>query len=92
MKNILKELWYGNIDPKEYRTNHSGELDRVIEALCENESALLQSLEGKEKKMFEAFADATGKLSLYEKTDTFVAGFRLGAKIIFESFCAEDCL
>ena len=43
-----------------------------------------------EKKLFLDFCNAYGELMGDTGLDAFIVGFRLGAKMIFDTFCSDD--
>ena len=43
-----------------------------------------------EKKLFLDFCNAYGELMGDTGLDSFIVGFRLGAKMIFDTFCSDD--
>ena len=90
MGNILEELWYGNLNPqtKAFKRDTSGE--EALQVLCNHETRLLTSLSEPEKEIFEKYQDVQNKLSQCNEADAFATGFRLGARLIAESFCDID--
>ena len=54
------------------------------------EEKLTERLSGEEKKLFLDFCNAYGELMGESGLDSFFVGFRLGAKMIFDTFCSDD--
>ena len=48
------------------------------------------SLSGEDKALFLDFCNAYGELMGESSLDSFIVGFRLGAKMIFDTFCSDD--
>ncbi len=90
MKNIIKELYYGNIDPQARGFKNSSYLKKQITILSENEALLTEKLTGNEKKAFLSFANASDIILGESELDSFMVGFRLGAKFIFDTFVNND--
>ena len=69
MKNIIKELYYGNIDPQARGFKNGSYLKKQMTIISENEALLTDNLTGDEKKAFLAFANASnivlGESELY---------------------------
>ena len=90
MRSFLEELYFGNLDPQArgYRTDSN--LLQVSENINELEEKLTQRLNDEEKKLFLDFGNAYGELMGDAGLDSFIVGFRLGAKMIFDTFCSDD--
>lgn len=90
MANILEDLYFGNLDPQArgYRTGSHN--FRVSKNIAELEEKLTERLQGKDKKLFLDFCNAYGELMGESGLDSFIVGFRLGAKMIFDTFCSDD--
>lgn len=90
MRNFLEELYFGNLDPqlREYRKD--SHILKVSEIIHELEEKLTQRLNDEEKKLFLNFCNAHGELMGNTGLDSFIVGFRLGAKMIFDTFCSDD--
>lgn len=58
MKNIIEELYCGNIDPKNRGFEDNESVQRELQTISENEDWLTDNLTGEEKKRFPDFADA----------------------------------
>lgn len=58
--------------------------------IAELEEKLTERLQGKDKKLFLDFCNAYGELMGESGLDSFLVGFRLGAKMIFDTFCSDD--
>ena len=58
--------------------------------MCKNEEILNSMLNDKEREVFEKFCCCRDEVDFYTEEDIFVTGFRLGARIIIESFYEND--
>ena len=82
MKNIIKELYYGNIDPQARGFKNGSYLKKQMTIISENEALLTDKLTGDEKKAFLAFANASNIVLGESELDSFLVGFRLGLLMI----------
>lgn len=90
MKNIIKELYYGNIDPQARGFKNGSYLKKQMTILSESETMLTDRLTGDEKKAFISFVNASDVILGESELDSFIVGFRLGAKLIFDTFVNND--
>ena len=90
MKNIIKELYYGNIDPQARGFKNGSYLKKQMTILSESETMLTDRLTGDEKKAFISFVNASEVILGESELDSFIVGFRLGAKLIFDTFVNND--
>lgn len=90
MRKILEELWYGNIAPQTRSFIRGTRYEDALKMMCKNEENLKSMLESKEREVFEKFCDCRDEVDQYTEKDIFVTGFRLGARIIIESFWEND--
>ena len=86
MKNIIKELYYGNIDPQARGFKNGSYLKKQMTIISENEALLTDKLMGDEKKAFLAFANASNIVLGESELDSFLVGFRLGARFAYDAF------
>ena len=90
MTNFLEELYYGNIDPQARGYRKGSHILKVSENINELEEKLTKRLSGEEKTLFLDFCNAYGELMGDTGLDSFLVGFRLGAKRILDTFCSDD--
>ena len=90
MTNFLEELYYGNIDPQARGYRKGSHILKVSENINELEEKLTERLSGEDKALFLDFCNAYGELMGKSSLDFFIAGFRLGAKMLFATFCSDD--
>lgn len=90
MKNFIEELFYGNIDPQArgYRKGHR--IVKVSDSINDIEEKLTKHLQGEDKDLFLDFCNAYAELWGEAELDSFIVGFRLGAKMLFDVFCSDD--
>ncbi len=81
---ILKDLYYGNINPSERYIKRGSEYQKLSRLLSENEDKLLASLDEDGKRLYESILEGRYQQEDIAETETFVEGFRLGAQIMLE--------
>lgn len=86
MKNIIKELYFGNIEPQARSFENDRFIQKQMSILSSCEQALTEKLTGEEKKTFLAFANASNIVLSETELDRFIVGFRLGAKFAYDTF------
>ena len=90
MANFIEELFYGNINPQArgYRKGHR--IVKVSDNINDIEEKLTERLQGKDKELFLDFCNAYAELMGEAELDSFIVGFRLGAKMLFDVFCSDN--
>jgi len=93
MRRMLEELYYGNIRPNDKQFIRNTQFDKAMHVLSENEAKLTSLLEGQEKKLFLDLVNAQSEVNGVTAVESFIEGFRLGARIAIEIMSEEDgCL
>lgn len=90
MKNFIKELYYGNIDPQARGFKNGSYLKTQMTILSESEALLTEKLTGDEKKAFLSFINTSNSILAQSELDSFMVGFKLGAKLILDTFVNND--
>ena len=86
MKNMIEELYYGNIDPQNSGFEDNESVQHELRTISECEDWLTAHLTGEEKKRFLDFADAWSAYNGDATLDGFITGFRLGARFVLDIF------
>ena len=88
---IIEELYYGNIDPQDrgYRPQSPCEKGRH-DSLNDLEEKLTEQLAGENKALFLRFCNAYAEFMGESELDTFITGFRLGARFMMDTFLSDD--
>lgn len=92
MKNIIEELFYGNIDPQARVFKKGSYIQNQMTILANSESLLNEKLTGEEKKVFTSFVDASSVILGKSELDSFMVGFRLGARFVYDTFVDNKTL
>ena len=86
---ILKDLWYGNISPFEKTFRPDSEYARLLNRFVEQSEAITAGLSDEDRLRFEACQDTHDALSEISQTESFIEGFRLGAKTVLDVLGAD---
>ena len=86
MSNIIEDFYYGNIEPQEVNSELTPKLKKKLSNLAEKEEKLTARLNGEEKKLFLSYVSAYVEFSTISNSDSFISGFRLGARFTYDTF------
>ena len=86
MSNFIEELYYGNIEPQEVNSELTPKLKRKLSNLAEKEERFTARLNGEDKELFQNYVSAYIEFSTTSNADSFISGFRLGAKFTYDTF------
>ena len=86
MENINLDLYYGNIEAQELSTELGGTLKKKLNTLAKSEEELREKLSAEEKKLFEKYTNSCNEFLSMCTADSFISGFRLGAKFTHDVF------
>ena len=89
MSNIIEEFYYGNIEPQELSTEITPKLKKELSSLVKKEEELTAMLPEKEKELFAKYVLAYNEFSSIGNSDSFISGFRLGARFTYDTFITE---
>ncbi len=89
MADFIEELYYGNIDPQARAYRKDSRIYKILDDINEAENKLTECLQMDEKKLFLDFCNAYAELLGTSELDSFIVGFRLGAKLIYDTFCSD---
>ena len=90
MKNFIEEFYYGNLDPQARSTKENKTVQKQMGVLMLNEDFLTENLSGESKKNFLEFCNAWSVVNGESNLDSFIIGFRLGAKFTYDTFVNEN--
>ena len=86
----IKELFYGNIHPFERDVSKGSEGDKLVKLTIRHENALRETLNENKAEIFEKYKDAMTELSCLSECEGFINGFRLGVRLMVESFYGRE--
>ncbi len=86
MSDFIQEFYYGNIDPQECTTELKTKVTKCLNELASKEKHLMDTLIDKDKELFADYVDTYIKFLSICNADSFIAGFRLGARFTYDTF------
>ncbi len=86
MKSFIEEFYYGNIEPQELSSELGSSLKKKLNSLVKNEDEFREKLTDEEKKMFQQYTNSYNEFLSISIADSFISGFRLGAKFTHDVF------
>ncbi len=89
MSHFIEEFYYGNIEPQESITELKTEIKKKLDALSQTEEQLTSKLTEEEKGLFMKYASQSSDFLCASNADSFIAGFRLGAKFTYDTFVTD---
>lgn len=90
MSGFIEEFYYGNIEPQACNSELNAELKKMLSTLTEKEKSLDSMLTGKEKELFSKYVKTYNEFSAVSIADSFISGFRLGAKFTYDTFVESN--
>ncbi len=90
MANFIEELFYNNINPQARMVRNGSDLQKQLGMLSDYEEQLISTLKDDERKLFLAFANAVSEVQAESQLDSFMVGFRLGARFVFDTFVNDS--
>ncbi len=90
MESVIKELWYGNINPLESGLLRGREFHELQNCMVDCCNKIEKSLTDEQKKVFEKLMDTESDYACLAETAVFSYGFRLGAKMIMDIIYGEN--
>ena len=89
MTGFIEDFYYGNIEPQECCSELKDELKKKLGILTEKEKELNSKLSGEEKDLFVAYTNTYNDFLTVSIADSFISGFRLGAKFTLDTFVTD---
>ena len=81
---IIEDLYYGRIAPYEMSISATPEYQKLKALADRNEDLLRESLSDKQKELLEKLIETVTDISSISERDMFIAGFRLGVKLMMD--------
>ena len=85
MKNIIDDLYLGNINPNENMRINEPEYLKLLKESVALEKELTNRLSSDDKKLFEDFINKDGNMNALEIRLRFIEGFKIGVQIMLEA-------
>ena len=81
---VLEELWRGEITTRERGYRKDSPYAELTHQSIESEKIFYKDLSAVGKQAYEAHCEQQGRLDDVSECDTFIRGFRLGARMILD--------
>lgn len=89
MSHFIEEFYYGNIEPQESITELKAKIKKKLDSLSQTEEQLTSKLTEEERTLFLKYASQSGEFLCISNADSFISGFRLGAKFTYDTFVTD---
>ncbi|MFI3227679.1 MAG: hypothetical protein R3Y09_09735 [Clostridia bacterium] len=87
---FLEDLYFGKINGNNKEVVKGSEYQKEQKEFCRLADELVEKLKTEEKEMFENLTNINGTLSSISSVESFKYGFRIGAKMMLETFEKDD--
>ena len=88
MRNILEDLYYGNITPGAQQISPNSELKRAMDRVARFESQLTERLDEAGQEILAKLIESKDEIESITALENFILGLRLGARLMAE--CMDD--
>ena len=88
--NFLEEFYHGNIAPQSQSMSKDKEFKNAWNTVVKNEEILSKLLSDEELRIFREYASAYGRAFSLNDKESFIRGFKIGARLIFDTFANVD--
>ena len=86
MANFIEELFYNNIDPQARMVRNGSNLQKQLVLLSDYEEKFTSTFKDDKRKLFLSFVNAVSEVQAESQLDSFMVGFHLGARFVFDTF------
>ena len=82
--NTIQDLYYGRISPYEMSISTTSEYQKLKALAAKNENLLRETLSDEQKELLDKLTESITDISSISERDMFIAGFRLGVKLMID--------
>ena len=86
MFNFIEQFYYGNIKPQECSSELTAEMKKKLSQLTKKEECLNEKLADELKDLFADYTSSCTAFTSVCCADSFMVGFRLGARFAYDTF------
>ena len=90
MPNILEDLYYGNLSPSQRAVRPGSKTQKLSQEHCNLDTKLKNSFTEEQWEIFEQYLSVSADLLDANCLDSFITGFRLGARFTHETFASDN--
>lgn len=87
---LLEKLYYGEPIPFEHSPLDQEQWNDLIAQVAADETALLADMTAEQKEKYKKYYESASHHHAYETRDSFIIGFRLGARMMMEILINKD--
>ena len=80
----IQDLYYGRISPYEMSISTAPEYQKLKALADKNEDLLRETLSNEQKELLDKLIESVTDISSISERDMFIAGFRLGMKLMID--------
>ena len=85
MRNIIEELYYGNICPIDRKIVKGGQYSHLLHLMTRNDEKLTETLTQAQQETFVKYKDCASEINEANKVASFAVGFKLGIRLAVEA-------
>ena len=82
--NTIQDLYYGRISPYEMSISTAPEYQKLKALAVQHEGLLRDTLSDEQKELLDKLTECITDISSISERDMFIAGFRLGVKLMID--------
>ncbi len=90
MLRFIEDFYYGNIDPQARNTRANKAMSTEMQTLSATEKFLTEKLTDENKSKFIDYVNAWSVVNGESNLDSFIMGFRLGARFTADTFMSNE--
>ena len=90
MRNIIEELYYGNICPMDRKIVKGGEYSQLLHLLTRNDEKLTETLTREQQETFLKYKDCASEINEANEVASFAVGFKLGIRLAVEAMISTS--
>lgn len=87
--NVLKEFWYGNINPQEQSKDNNLAIKELLNLMGRNRDQLQATMTPEQQVILEKYDDCVNEMYGLIETEVFSYGFRLGGRLMLATLLDE---
>lgn len=90
MRNIIEELYYGNICPMDRKIVKGGEYSQLLHLMTRNNEKLAETLTQAQQETFVKYKDCVSEINEANEVASFTVGFKLGIRLAVEAMISTE--
>lgn len=86
MQSFIESLYHGSLEPQELNPSLAPKVREKHKKLTDKEEQIRKMMSGRGLRIFEEYIELYSDYSCTSCTDSFISGFKHGAKLIYDTF------